>query len=213
MGSMHESGAPERRRFAHVVVMAGASCSGKTTLTARLLKGELPALAGALDLAPQAPYHVLHGRDWEGVEAAAEEHVLVQYDLTAETPFASEGAVSERALDLLNHARHLTLLTVWERPDELKRRLETRFEERGGLAFTLVQTLAKRRVGPAWRSLQRFRQRRRLFGQPDDLWALYQRWFASCARMQTTAHWVVRSTNPDEVRKAEPVPHAPFWRS
>lgn len=210
--SMEHSGMPARR-FGHVIVMAGASCAGKTTLTERLLAGELPALSEAVALVPNGAYHVVHGRDWKRVEASASVNVLVQYDVTARTPFADEGHVGDTTLALLNGAERLTLLTVWEHPDELRRRLEGRFDARGGLAYTLLQGLRRRGLQPALYSFRRFRQRRRLFVQPDALWSLYERWFASCARMQVSSHWVVRSTNAnDPLRLCEPFPDSPFWR-
>jgi len=211
---MDDPGTCQRRRFAQVIVMAGASCTGKSTLTERLLCGDLPDLGIALGFETTADYHVLHGSDWNGIEAARSDKVLLQYDLTADTPFAKQGEVTPGALDLLARARSITLLTVWERPDELERRLERRFDDRGGFPYTVARTLIKGRPRRAWRSVRRLRQRRRLFSQPDQLWVLYQRWFSSCARLPAAEHWVIRSMSPDEVTKLpKPLPDAPFWRS
>jgi hypothetical protein len=209
---MEKPGARERRSFAQVIVIGGASCTGKTTLTERLLGGQLPALAAALGVDSSARYHVLHGIDWNTVESADAQHILVQYDLTADTPLANHGRMHQAALDLLSRVQQVTILTVWEQPEELKRRLTQRFDERGGLPYTIVKKLRKGLVQRAWRSVQRFRERRRLFSETDALWALYQRWFQSCAHLPAAQHWIVRSTTPEHPTKlSQSEPPARPW--
>lgn len=196
----------------HVIVIGGASCTGKTTIAAQLLRGELPVLADAIGLEPGAHYHVLHGKDWSPSATSGKPRVLLQYDVTAETPFAREGELQRGALEWLAAAQSLTLLTVWERPDELDRRLARRFHERGGLVSTVTQALAKRRFAGAWRSVARFHQRRRLFRRPDRLWDLYERWVRSCAGLAHARHWLVQSTAPERVTPfPERLPSRPFW--
>ncbi len=193
--------------------MAGASCSGKSTLAERLTKGQLPGLATTLGLNSALPYYPLYGRDWDEVHDAPSDRVLVQYDLTDRNPFAEEGALRDETLELLKQAQTVTFLTVWEYPEELERRLTNRFKDRGGIAFTVAQQLRKRGLQRAWHSLQRFRQRQRLFKQPDGLWQLYQAWFVSSARLSNAQHWILRSVEPDvATRVVGTGPASPLWR-
>jgi hypothetical protein len=192
--------------------MGGASCTGKTTLTARLLDGEHPELADMLGIDRGVAYHVLHGRDWDSVEAPGRTHVLLQYDVTADTPFAIKGEVRPAALEALKRAARVTILTVWEQPDELKRRLKLRYDERGGVGTSFAKQLRKGRLRQALHAMRRLRQRRRLFTEPEGLWKLYRRWFKSCERVPHAQHWLLRSTKPDAVAPfPQFVPDAPFW--
>jgi hypothetical protein len=197
---------------ASVVVMAGASCAGKSTLAERLLTGAMPDVASAIGLERGEHYHVLYGVDWSPSQTSRWPRTFIQYDITARTPFADRGIVRPEALEWLRN-QQLVVLTVWEDPAELERRLELRFEQRGGLAWTLLKGLAKRGPRRARYSFNRYRQRQRLFRQPDDLWALYQAWFASCARLEGVPHWIVQSTRPDELRLlTDAALQAPFWQ-
>jgi hypothetical protein len=196
---------------ASVIVIGGASCAGKSTLANRLLAGALSEAASALGLEPGDDYHLLYGLTWSRDEASRWPRLLIQYDITARTPFAEHGVISPEALEWLRR-QQVVLLTVWEQPAELERRLKHRFEGRGGLAWTVIKWLVKGYPRKASRSLRRYLDRRRLYRSPDDLWALHRAWFDSSAQLDLAPHWLMQSTRPGELRLLTGDPmESPMW--
>jgi hypothetical protein len=193
----------EKPVLGHVVVVAGPSCVGKSTVIARLLSGETPQLAQALGMTEPLAYELVHATEWRRLETS-HAAVLLHYELTRRS-FLLARAGRDRALLALDRARDITFLTLWELPDEVERR----FNAKARIALT--GHARHLRIRSLWRTLRRFRTRRPYFAKPDRLWQLYTRWFAFTTAFAQSPHWVLRSSTHVPSVLIHAVPDVPFW--
>jgi len=112
-----------RRRIEHLVIVAGPTAAGKSTLTQAMASGHVPELAESLGIKS------LHGWRIADANAIAEisepelEGLVLNYDFLL--PFL-RGAKSYRdyqVFDLLETARKVSFVTLWTPPERLTRQL------------------------------------------------------------------------------------------
>ena len=173
----------------HLVVIAGPSCVGKSTVVSRLIKGELPALAQSLGLLNAERFAVVHAAEFkkDTTPGDVSGDVFLHYELTR-TRFVKTGPQSDRALQILTHARRIDFLTLWEDPDTIARRFRAKVRR------SLVDALLALEFRRARRVFERFLIRRRYFRDPQHMWALYCQWFEVCDTVPAASHWTFRSS-------------------
>jgi hypothetical protein len=191
--------------FGHVLVLSGPSCVGKSTLLNRLFNGEMPRLSEALGLREAPPYTLVHADDWSNLEKAPCESVLLHYDLTRK-PFWAREEERDKALEILDQARSITFLTLWELPEELRGRFLDRSKRR------VVGNLKSLRVRRAWKETRWYLRKRSFFTRSDQMWQLYRQWFDFTSKFSDSQHWVLRSTVIDDAPMLLPAMwREPFW--
>lgn len=176
------------RTLRYVVVVAGPSHVGKSTLIASLLRGDMPRLAAALGMDPKE-YSLVRASEWRRLTQTSCKAVLLHYDLTRK-PFLVHGTM-DGALGVLNGAQTVSFLTLWAPPEELARRFDSEF--RAGIAADLRRLQIRR----ARRTFHNYRVRRPVFKTPDLMWGLYERWFDFTRRFDRSLHWVMRCSSLD----------------
>ncbi len=197
-----------------LLLVAGPSCSGKSTLIRRLCAGELPEVAARLGMEEPAAWQCLLPNDLAGIAGSGDEprgRVILHYDfLRAWTggrmpDFGAEGPLQLAAAT----AARTTLVTLWVPPDELHRRMA---ERRSAFIAALLrgrpwdsETLRTgRRIGgpppdrrrslrKTWaivRELRRLGQKVRSYRRPGEVEALYDAWLSFWAARRVE-HWVL----------------------
>jgi SAM-dependent methyltransferase len=170
-----------RRWIGRVLVVAGPTAAGKSTLIGRLCAGALPELAARVALGDPAGWTVIADRAMLRTFAASHvDRLLLHYDfvrpLSKETPHDRDPT-----LDLLGCADEIALLTVWTHPARLRRQMEAS-ELRQVRQGTFTGSKRHLRI---WKMYQ----------DPDRVVGLYRRWFAFCATLPA-AHLVVSLGDP-----------------
>jgi len=115
-----------RRSVGRLVVVAGPTAAGKSTVIARLERGDLPELAARLDLGDPAGWRVVAGNE-KAVAAFQDTRVdrlILHYDFLRSR--YKHGTTYERdpGLDVVEAAAEVQLVTVWTEPGRLRRQLE-----------------------------------------------------------------------------------------
>lgn len=180
-----------------LVVVAGVSCVGKTTLLRALEEGRDPVWmpAGIGPVEPPALVCNAIDLDADLAERSAGRTVFLHYDLFRPITFhGGAGFADDPPLALLGRARRLTVVTLWEPPEVLRRRAVVRRRRlflkklgRRPYVSRLRENLADWRAARHRRALMQ-----PVFDDPEALWGLYRDWFRFCAEAGVTRHWMVR---------------------
>ncbi len=199
--------------FDRLLLVAGPSCSGKSTLIQRLYAGELPEMAARLRLGDVSAWRCALPNDLNDLATVAAGKVLLHYDfLRPWTGGQTPDYGAEEPLRLAGTAAEVTLLTLWVPPAELHRRMA---ERRSAFVRALLrgrpwnsETLrsSARRSGPppdrrrslrkTWaivRELRRLGEKVRSFRRGSEVEALYDAWLAFWSE-RPAEHWVLDGT-------------------
>jgi 2-polyprenyl-3-methyl-5-hydroxy-6-metoxy-1,4-benzoquinol methylase len=114
----------EKRRIEDLIVIAGPTSSGKSTLIDRLREGKEPDLARYLELDDPAAILAYNAFDLIEARPPQLERLLFHYDLLR--PFLRSAHVHGRdeALDILGSGRRVRVLTIYIAPQKLRAQLE-----------------------------------------------------------------------------------------
>jgi hypothetical protein len=193
-----------------LLLIAGPSCSGKSTLIQRLCAGELPDVAARLRMGDPAAWQCLLPNDLTGFQGETLERVILHYDFLRPwiggrtTDYGAEGP-----LQLAGTAAEVTLVTLWVSPEELHRRMA---ERRSAFISALLrgrpwdsETLrtSRRNIGPppdrsrslgkTWaivRELRRLGGKVRSYRRRGEVEALYEAWVSFWATRHAE-HWIL----------------------
>ncbi len=115
--------APLDIRVPHTIIVAGASCSGKSTLLRRMVRGELPAVAAQLGIESAAHPVTIDVTEWPSPDRPIARQLLVHYDICAQS-LRRDGF--NHIDDLAARSDRLAVLTLCVSPAELRRRNRAR---------------------------------------------------------------------------------------
>jgi hypothetical protein len=170
-------------RIAELVIVAGPTCVGKTTLLARLRNGELPTLASSLGLDAGSDSVFLDAVQVEGPMRRRKperlERLVLHYDTCRPARLGLADFVRDPVLDLLGEARRVAIVTLWATADELYRRTVERRER----SLRGWKRLAASRTQVAeWARLELLYQERR------QVLEHYESWLRFCTRYDAASH-------------------------
>ena len=114
----------ERRRVERMLVVAGPTSAGKSTLIDRLQRGELPELAGALALDKPGEWPMVGASQIQRLDEPRMPRLIFHYDMLYPYLRSAKTHAREPSLRLLDAADEVVSLTIWTPPDTLLRQLE-----------------------------------------------------------------------------------------
>lgn len=156
-----------------LLVVGGASASGKSYLFRRLKQGKEPTLAARLGLDNTGDWTFSSMRALQAGGSGAARRMVLHVDVT--------GSLRDEAYEALQKvigvSRTVTVVTVWAPPEILVGRFRKKW-----LKKLLLRLLRGRRI----RLRRRYRKMRSLRGLADDA-VMYRRWFE-----------VILPTTPDQ---------------
>jgi len=180
--------------LSRLILIAGASTSGKSTMIERLKNGSLPDLCDALGIEDVKSWDLAWARNLSRVQESRCGLLLLHYDLLrnevlnglarGESPFSGDDALS-----ILTKVERISIVTQWVEASELARRLS---EKRRALVRSVF-----RRSGRPTRPLRKLTQLSRKLGvvrHPRRLRDLFGSWVSFCSDLGADAHWISRST-------------------
>jgi len=156
--------AAERRRIDELVLVAGPTGSGKSTLIEALQRGREKALAERLALGEGADWPMMSAWDLVGQRDPHVPRALFHYDTLRPFERSAHVHAKERALEVIDTARRTRVVTLWT-PQPV---LLERFEREG-------------KLDRKSRGKRRLRAIHRLFSDRERVVAHYREWFAYCA--------------------------------
>lgn len=159
----------EKRSVKNLIVIAGPTSSGKSTLIDRLQDGEERALAQHLGLGDPKSVPAYNAFDLLEPREPHLDELLFHYDLLR--PFMRSAHVHGRdeALDILESGHRVQVLTVYVPPDQLRAQLEK------------AVIVPKTRRGK-FRGNRRKARIYEMYADPDRIHGWYRDWFVYCRR-------------------------------
>jgi len=119
-----------KRQVGHLVVVAGPTSAGKSTLSSRLLQDD--ALQRRFGLEP-GEWEFLQARDTRRMSPGRHERVLFHYDILRPTRNSIRSHERDQALDLVKVAERITIITIVTSRDRLRQQLQKGELEREGI--------------------------------------------------------------------------------
>lgn len=114
----------ERRSIERMLVVAGPTSSGKSTLIERLQGGALPELADAIGLDKPAEWPMVGASQIARLREPRMPRLIFHYDTLYPYLRSAKTHEREKSLRLLDAAGEVVSLTIWTPPDALRRQLE-----------------------------------------------------------------------------------------
>jgi hypothetical protein len=203
----------------HLLLVAGPSCSGKSTLIQQLCAGELPRIAAQLRLGDPAVWSCVLPRDLEALERETLQRMILHYDfLRPWTDGGTPAYEEDEVLRLAGAAAEVTLVTLWVPPDVLSRRMA---ERRSAFVSALLRgrpwdsealRTSGRIVRPSLdgrrslrkafavvRELRRLGTKVRSYRRAGELEAVYEAWI-DFWRLRLAEHWILDgASDPPEL--------------
>ena len=199
----------------HVIVVAGASCAGKTTFLNEVWKSGgsvLPAELRAIDF---SDYAIVNAMDLMSSSTTSDRprRIILHYDIFR--PVTFYGVLSfdvDPALDLVRRARTKHVLTLWDDPNLLLDRSERR---RRNLWRKLVRLSSIRNLRAnvdSFRGAKVRRDRMRpWFANRNRLWQLYEAWFRAIGDAGLERHWIAKPSEGISFAPMDEICPAPLW--
>jgi hypothetical protein len=206
-----------------LLLIAGPSCSGKSTFIADLGAGRLPRVARQLDLGAGigdgtgelGGWQVLLARDLPRLADARLERVILHYDfLQSWSPRRIPIYAEEGSLRILRAAAEITLVTLWAPAGVLEGRIAARRKTFVGSLLSgkpwnseTLQNQSRslddgapperslpRALLAIHRELRRLGAKRRLYRRPRALRHLYEEWISFCSQSVSARNWILDTT-------------------
>ena len=111
-----------KRTIGHLVIVAGVPASGKTTLIDKLLAGDLPDLAKGLRFDNADKWTITGFGDVHRLGEPNIPNLILHYNITTPMIECDLYGYESGLLDLVNAARHTSVVTLWCSPDVLSQR-------------------------------------------------------------------------------------------
>lgn len=176
-------------RINRLIVIAGLSCSGKSTLIAALQRGELPALQQVLAMGDPLDWAYVQACDLPALKGMYARQLVLHYDIQAQRAVNGYRFIA----GLLSNTDQAAFLTLHASPEILVARNWYRLKE---IAQTCVrQPQYRRQFLPRLRNVL---NRYFIYRNRQAVTHLYSRWFSFCMACGNHEHWV-RDAQSDTV--------------
>lgn len=179
-----------------LLIVAGASCTGKTSLIQALKCGEYRELLSELGLEDRSVWTYLSNSKFQSqvrIDSSVlsdKKVLLLHYDLFAH--FRDDSRYP-RIRKLLKRFEHIDVLTLYAKPSSLFKRSRTRFWSQVLQAFRspLSKGLKINRF------VRQLSERRGAYTDDSHLLKLYEKWFNELEDQRVTNHWLLESSSFD----------------
>lgn len=169
-----------------VIIIAGPSCAGKTTLVKALRQGNLPGLQNQLRVSDPDGWLFCRARKMHDFTDCAGRNLVLHYDILRRMGADLPSFDADEVLGFMTRAGDITVITLWEKADVLLERCRRR-------QWTNLHNLRKGRFTYYLAKRRKLSEKYALFQNPDALRRLYDRWFEFCSTLPISAHHVIHS--------------------
>jgi hypothetical protein len=113
-----------------LVIIAGPSAVGKTTILNKIKSGEAPNLCDQLSIDLPSSYRYIEGRELYTIRGLSIDRLILHYDFMYQyAPISGFNYLTE----LINHSNHISVLTLYTSSDILLQRIISRLVKQKSL--------------------------------------------------------------------------------
>lgn len=214
-----------------LVVVAGPTCSGKSTFIKELLEGNHPIIADQMQIGQASAWECVSANRLRASNRIRNiDRLILHYDFV--TPWAAglQSIPHGETFRLLRSTEQVTFLTIWVNPEDLRKRIRLEMTEQQkklnawGVNRIIMDTVAdtfsmglkkwlKKTVAGKYKlafleaRLTKHQRAESLYAEPARLILHYDRWFDFCESYGAKAHWVLDCS--EQLAKLNPVAE---WR-
>ncbi len=175
-----------------LILIAGPSCVGKSTLIDRIQDGKVPLLCDQLGLDTALSYTFISASKLPNLSQSIIKRLVVHYDFYRQHTPDGFNYLSE----LVKKYDTITILTLWTSSEILLLRERSRVIQAVSLFFFSPRFKRFRSLRYRW-------QRYQFYSDPFKVDSLYDSWFKFLNRHCTARHWLIDSTTI-EIGMAKP---------
>ncbi len=152
----------KRRRIKHLVIVAGPTSAGMTTLIQAMTGGRVPELGRALGIESFKNWRIADAKALSEIASPELDGLILNYDFLLEYMQGTRSYAGDKVFHLLETAQKISFVTLWTPPERLARQL------------------AEDEARKSW---PKKTQRRLLeiYRQPSEILKFYDRWLKFCA--------------------------------
>jgi hypothetical protein len=180
----------------HLLVIAGPTCAGKTTLIDRFRAGNLPSFSETLHIEHPSRWKAVTAIDMEIYSEPEVDHLILHYDIVYRLRSIRHYR-EDHALSVLVAAKKINLITLWATPEILISRLKSRRTQ------VIRESLISMRPFRIYGALHRWRNISSLLfklnNTPEYIESVYDNWFDYCEEIETDSHWLINCLEKDPV--------------
>lgn len=187
-----------------LLVFAGLSCAGKTTLIEQIQKGNLEPLSEQLGIIEPDMWTIINAVDLSKMDQDFMTRLILHYDIY------SQYSGNERfnyLTELIDKSKKVLFVTLYASPEALKQRIKARLIN----SFNYLLDKPQKYEAGYFKGLFKIYQN---YCDSRVLLKFYDLWFKYCeAQFENIDHWIVDSNNlemvarPIETVKADMLPH------
>lgn len=194
-GSKEQAGEKKfdgKQNIRRLIIVAGPSCAGKTTLINRLRKGELPLLQKNLKMLDLHGWYYKDAWQLKTFFAEGPIDLILHYDILRLMDKNIQSYDIDPVFHVLQTAREVMVLTLWECPETLLQRCRQR-------QWKNFCNLKKGKFRYFFKRFKRLNRKSGLYKNPKAMAQWYKRWFDFCLEVDSLQHVIVQSHNPEEI--------------
>jgi energy-coupling factor transporter ATP-binding protein EcfA2 len=175
-----------------LILVAGPSCVGKSTLIKKLQEGTETLLSEKVELGDPASWTYSEGARLHKIHEPHVDRMIFHYDILRPWKLnIDQGYEGDESLRILDTSEAITFVTLWATPQALIQRLRSRE------ADLIRKTLSFRNIRSKWqkfRDLHKLWKRQKLYTNTLELFSFYDKWFEFCNTYILKAHWIINTT-------------------
>ena len=171
-----------------LIIVAGPTCAGKTSIIDGLQGGKFTSLPEALNIKSPTRWKNFAAADLERYRGPGIDRLILHYDIVYRLRSITNFE-EDNALDMIETSNEIKIITLWATPEILIPRLKAR------QVRVIRESLISINLFKMYGALQRWRNISRLLYnlhyKPDYLITVYNKWFDYCGKYEVESHWLI----------------------
>jgi len=177
-----------------LVIIAGPTCAGKSTLIEKLLKGGYPSFSEKLRLGNSSSWKHFDASHLHNVQEPNIDQIILHYDILYRLRKYKKYE-NDKVIDIFKKSKNIIIGTLWANNEILIQRLLLRKKK---LIQLILLDLKTANIFGALKKIYWVRHLFRpspdqIYMNPNRLSSLYSNWLKFCKRYAVEAHWIINT--------------------
>ena len=174
-----------KRRIKRLVIVAGPTRSGKSTLLEKIKTNSIPAIARAAGIEGKAELEYVDANGLVGHFKENVDTLIFHYDIVRPFRRSAKTYYRDEALDLLDTAENIVILTLYTPPDILRRQYEK------------TKISSKMKQGKRAKDKKRYLKVLQFYADNHQIYEFYNTWINFWQARKPNANHLIVQLQPD----------------